>query len=295
MDPATLFAVFRRLTGYPLDAQGNPLLNADGTPRNIEGSYGLRLPALRRGDDDQNLSRLNPDGLRLWDRGYHPNQFVQVPVWLEGVEAKKWEDVWPCCSFGISDIQVGGNPYSYDTTDGADGIWPAGTVGPTGDQGSETITNPATGYTYAHPTSRTVRPNPEPWDVLVTVSLYSRSPVEMAFLERAFLNLFRQKGALLVEQLDGTSRPYDMVFERYSTMDQGEPYDPQQGTGGEHAAYLHRAFTYRVETFLDNSASRFGTNEFRTAGIIRERILELAALQTTLVETRSLEAFTPPP
>lgn len=287
MDPALLFAIFRRLTGYPLDSQGRPLVDDKGLPQNRDGKFGLRIPA-KKSTTSGPISpqgTATPEAWRFGTRGYEPNNYVQVPVHAEGIDTKRWETVFPSASFTISDVQPGGDPYIYDPHDGEDGIGQ--------DSGTATVTNPVTGYTMAVPDHRTVRANPEPWDVYVTVSLYARDIFQMAHLERALLVLFPQKGAIDVEQLDGTFRTLDCFFVRYSVMDQGEPYDPVEGVGPQGDSFVKRAYTWKIETSLDNSVSGFGTYDFVTQQMILQRIVDLETMQQKLIEQVQLEEFLP--
>lgn len=280
MDPAVLLAVFKRLTGYPLDSSGNPRLNAEGRPLNAEGSFGLRLPLRREGAGAKTPQTSIPDDFRFGEIGYRKRQYRQVPVYLDGIEVKRWKSVFPSCSVSISDITEA-EDYVYDTADGSDGICTA--------VGSTTVPT-STGGTRTVPDSLVIRKHPETWRVYVTICLYATNPIEMAMLERALLTIFQQKGSIRVEQLDGSSLVRDMVFERYSNMDQGDLYDPGQGIGAEGRSFLKRAFTYRVETVLDNSVDGFGSEgDYVYEKTILETYLEIATIQNVLLETIRLE------
>jgi hypothetical protein len=288
MDPALLFAIYRRLVGYPLDNRGRPQLGSDGKPRNIEGSWGLRLPSRKTGASQ--AAQGDVDLHRFGARGYEAKNYVQVPVFLEGVDARRWTSVFPSASFMMSDIQ-GGEAYVYDLADGEDGIG--------ADTGTQTITNNVTGYTYEATDQRRTRKHPEPWDVFVTVTLRSREPFELAMLERALLILFGKKGAIQVEQLDGSHRVIDYVQERYAVGHEGEANDPDEGIGGERSAFLKSSLTYRFETSLDNSVVGFGTDDFTTQQMVSERLLEIyqgveaLAADSLEFETVRLEDLTP--
>jgi hypothetical protein len=266
MDPALLFAIYRRLVGYPLDNRGRPQLGSDGKPRNIEGSWGLRLPSRKTGASQ--AAQGDVDLHRFGARGYEAKNYVQVPVFIQGGEA-----------------------YVYDLADGEDGIG--------ADTGTQTITNNVTGYTYEATDQRRTRKHPEPWDVFVTVTLRSREPFELAMLERALLILFGKKGAIQVEQLDGSHRVIDYVQERYAVGHEGEANDPDEGIGGERSAFLKSSLTYRFETSLDNSVVGFGTDDFTTQQMVSERLLEIyqgveaLAADSLEFETVRLEDLTP--
>lgn len=289
MDPALAFAVFRRLTGYPCDAKGHPLLDpATGLPLNIEGSRGLRVPMAKQAAASIVPDSATQDAFRFGARGFHGNQYVQVPVYFEGTDTKRWRNVFPSCSISVSDVQLGGDPYLFDP-DEQDGIGE--------DSGENTITNSVTGYSFTTPAQRITRKSPEPWDVFITFSLLETDTFKMMMLERAFLALFKQKGAIEVEQLDGTFRALDLFFDRYAVMDQGEPYDPQQGTSEEARAFLKRSYTFRCETSHDNSVAGFNTYDFTTQYMIESRTLEMATLAADLTErvvrTLQMEILTP--
>lgn len=290
IDVAIIFAVFRRLTGYPLDSQGRPLRDATGKLLNIENSPGIRIPLIRQGQGQNVLSTDNPEGTKIAAKGWNPGTFQQLKVYQQGIDTRRWADVFPAVSFTISDIQPGENGFFFSPADGIDGIDAPGA------QGTQTITNNVTGSTYAVPDTLTTRAQPEPWDFFLTLNLYSRDSIEIAAMESALRSLFKQKGSIIVDQVDGTHVVLDMLFERYSIMDQGEPYDPQRGTAANAPGFLHRAYTYRIEANQDNTSADFGPNEFTVQNTILERLLEITTIEgrllTEALETIRLEDLT---
>lgn len=289
MDPALTFAIFRRLTGYPLDARGNPLIVAGTSPpqpQNIDGKWGIRLPVRRGGTTPVLLDSHNPDSLRLWGRGYEVQSYRQVPVCYEGPDSKRWEDVFPRVAFVVSGLETGTDPFIYDPDDD-DGIGI--------DVGTQTITNPVTGTTRETTDHRSVRRNPEPWDVTFTITMYAKDPIEIQLLERSVLQHFGQMGAILVEQLDGTMQTRDYRFERYIVMDQGETYDPAKGLGPTGDAFLKRGLVFVFETFLDNSIAEggFGSPPYTDYPTVLERLMDVRDIQNRYLETANLEELTP--
>lgn len=273
MDVALTLALFQRLTGYPLDSQGNPLLNTDGSPRNRNGSYGIRIPAPLMTVSQGAPSTQTPDAVRLWGRGYHQNSYIQVPVWFGGTDFKKHDQVWPCVSFVESDLIPGGDPYLYD-----DPI----VYG----EGSATVGNEDTGYTETGPDVLHSRKHPEPWTIQYTIRLYSKDPVEIQWLERALIICLGQKGALTVEQADGTFRTVDYRCARVAFFDQGEMFNPESSEGSNRDSYLTRAFTFVCEANVDNTVQGFGTLDWSQEQTVLHRILELSDLQERIWEGR---------
>ena len=90
---ATDFAIFKRLTGAPLDSQGRPLRDPIGIPANQERvmppdqgggfgpSYGVRIPLLKHPyDTAHGLSSKDPDAYRMFAKGFDKDSFRQIPV-----------------------------------------------------------------------------------------------------------------------------------------------------------------------------------------------------------------------
>lgn len=271
MDPALIFSIFRRLTGYPLDSSGNPRKVAGtNTPMNIEGKWGLRIPLFKDSTNAvRNLSTDTPGGINPLRSAWHKDQYRQVPIYFDGIDNMGWSKIFPACSFSVTDIRAGGDEPIFDLPDGQDGISVASAE-------VHDVTNSITGEVIAEdvPESYSIREHPDVYEVEIGFTLYAKNPFEMMFMERAFLHLFDPKLGLKVERLDGTIETVDFKFERYVAMDQGEPYDSQKGTAGSYPAFMKRGFIYTFETYLDNSLDGFDTYDFATYETILETYLK---------------------
>jgi hypothetical protein len=284
MDPALVLALFERLTGYPLDSTGRPMVDpATGRPVNRHGSYGIRFPTPRETVSSTALSTDNPSALRLFGRGFHSNVYNQVPVFMEGPDSVRFEDVWPCVSFVESDIVPNaGDPFVY--------------YDPIVDRsGSATVTNDVNDYELTGADQIITRAHPEPFLQMVTIKVYSKDPVERTFINRAVLHAMKTKSAISVEQGDGSFRMIDYFLDRVAYFDQGEAFSPNTATGPTHDRYLCTAFTYMFETHLDNSVQGFGTLDIQEPqDTILHRILEIRGHQERLFDGRvDLEGFRP--
>lgn len=285
MDPSLTLAIFEKMTGFPFDQGGRPVLDpTTRKPSNRHKSWGMRYPTPINAVSKTAPSTDNPAGLRLWSRGYHQNLYTPVPVYMEGADAKRYQDVFPSVSFVESDILTGGDPYLY--------FDPIGYT-----QGSDIISVPETGYTEEGPAELIQRKHPDPWDVVYTFRIYSTDPIEIQWLERCFLDMWGPKGAILVERANGEFDGVDYVMERVAFFDQGEMFNPKAGIGPTEERHLSRAFTIRFETHMDNSVQGFGTNDFEDPiPSILERIMEIKDVQGRWTEGElSLERFLPDP
>jgi hypothetical protein len=283
MDPSLTLAVFEKLTGFPFDAGGRPVIDpVTRRPVNRHRSWGMRFPTPKFSNSKTAPSTDNPSGLRMWDRGYNRNLHTPVVVYMEGSDAKRYEDVFPSLSFVESDIMVGKDPYLFDDP-----------IGYT--EGMAVITNPATGYTEEGPGELHYRKHPTPWDVIYTFRLYSRDPVEIQWLERCFLDMWGTKGSISVERADGTLQGVDYELERVAFFDQGEMFNPKTGIGDSEDRHLSRAFTIKFETYLDNTVQGFGTNDWDTPlPSITERVSSIRDVVSRWTDRDlSLEVFLP--
>ena len=284
MDPALILALFERLTGYPLDSQGRAMVHpTTGLPVNRHGSYGMRIPTPKETTSNTALSTDNPAALRLFGRGFHSNVYTPVPVYMEGPEAVRYENVWPSVSFVESDIiPNAGDPYVY--------------YDPMVDRvGEATITHPITGEVTRGTNQIVMRAHPEPFVQMFTIKTYSKDPIERDLLNRALLYALKTKGAISVEQGNGEFRMVDYFLDRTAFFDQGEAFSPRAGTGPTHDRYLCTAFTYLFETHLDNSVQGFGTLDFEAPqDTILQRVLEIKGTQDRLWDGRNdLETLRP--
>lgn len=283
MDPALTLAIFEKLTGFPFDNSQRPVLDPTTLlPTNRHKSFGMRIPVPSVNVSRGALSTDNPSALRLWGRGYQKDLYMPIVVHMEGPDAKKYEDVWPSVSFVESDILPGKDPYIYRD--------PIGVL-----SGDATITSHLTGATETGPNQGMFRKHPTPWNVVYTVRMFSRNPVEIQWMERCFLDMWDVKGAISVERADGQFRMVDYEMERVAFFDQGEGFNPKTGVGPTEDRHLSRAFTLMFETYLDNTVQGFGTQDWTGPEYtVLERIMEIQGKVDMFWEgRRNLSDFLP--
>lgn len=275
MDLALTLALFERLSGAPLDSERRTRLQANGTPVNRHGSYGVRIPvpktvqALR-----QALASDNPAGVRLWGRGLEQTTYQPVLVQVDGVDGKRNDEVWPCVTIVETDILPGSDPYFYrDPIEETTGV--------------ATITNPITGGTTTGTDQVRTRRHPDPYNVVYTVGAFARSSIERNLLTRAILYILGPKGAISVENPDGTYRMVDYSHDRTAYVNQGEAYNPKRGSVATEDQHMAAHLTYVFETHLDNSAQGFGTHDWSSwENTILTRILEIQSTDGQIWEGR---------
>lgn len=273
MDIALLYAIFRRLTGLPYDNHGMPAKNDAGVLLNLEGSAGLRIPMIdskklagKRGL----LSAGTPSGNV---RSFYQNSYRQVPIFVDGLDNREWESIYPCCSISYSDVRPGEDGAYFSQTGDRGNI-------ATSTAGLVTVTDPDTGEVLGEaPEVLRVRPHPRPYVVEIVFTLYATNLIEMMMLERAFLAMWDGRVGLLLHQFDGKEIRSDYEFGRYIVMDQGEPYDPQKGLEGTGPAALKRGFAFTFETWLDNSVDGYNTNQHTDLETILESYLEVCNIR----------------
>lgn len=277
------YAVYKLLTGYPLDKQGRPEVDAQGVPVNRAAfgvgssgrkpSYGIRIPQTVAGfDPKRGLTSQDPEALRMFTKGFSPGTFKQVPVYDENLEGRKFADIWPSVTFRQEFFEF--NPATYVT---------------------ETLTCPepgspllnvlnargevvATGYE-----SYTQRPHPEAFDVSYTITIHAKNRIERDLISQQILNLIPARTALEVEYQDGATHICDMLLTDTATLDFNAADLGMSLTGEEQRLYT-RAFTYLVEGYFDNTTNQFGMTDVTRYRAITERLFELANIQSVLVE-----------
>lgn len=263
MELALMFAIFRRLSGYPLDAQGNARRDTSGTLLNRDGVQGVVIPMRLQGQERSDLGTDNPDALRLFDQGFSRTALRKVPVWLRGTNDRRWTDVWPCISMMKVDDTAGTIQWSY-----REDLFMSSS-------GTQTIRDPGTGVavdtTYD---TFTTRVRPGTWDLWFTFSLWSKDPLEMALMEDAVKGMWDRQGSLPVDNAAGEVMYVNYVRERYAIVDGGGTADPERGVGPTTDSYLRRDYTYRFETMLDNSVNGFGFADVVTRQTILQQFLE---------------------
>ena len=300
------YAIYKRLTGYPLDSQGRPLLGADNVPVNREvigppdmypnekilnpvtlemepqyplmPSYGVRLPLLKAPSrPGEGLITNNPSATRALE-GYHTNSIRQVPVFDLNAEGREWSKIWPCVTFKMLQPEFDPRVYIYHDPFGAEDL-----ESPRVDIRNKYGDIIKSGYDKS-----TRRPHPESWVAEWAIVARSKSQVELALLCSEIIKLFPARGALLVDRIDGTRQAVDMIYRRSESDDEGG--DRTFGTASpDNQRGLARAFIYAVELYFDNSGDSFGVQDSPLAATraanVSQRIVELFDLQSGLVET----------
>lgn len=319
----TDLAIYKRLTGYPLDAKGRPALDEKtGIPINREvigppdlnlvehtydpntdtltpllprlPSYGIRLPSRKAGFTGlRGLTSNDPAAYRPFEAGYEPNNFVQVPVFDQNTSGRKWDDVWPCVTFRWMGLEPDPAVSVYHD--------PFGGPDPTSlpvqiknDQGVVV----ASGFDQV-----TIRPHPEGWLLLYAITARAKNQTDLALIETQIMQLFPARGAINVTFMDGSTHACDMLLRRVVTLDDGQD-NVLLTHGPEEQRDFARAFIYVVEGYMDNTANKFGVQgtqwATRNAPAIIERIMEIGKLmdgvvsdlQTEDLNSKELNAFT---
>lgn len=281
---ASDLAIFRRLVGYPLDSSGLPKMDpVTGLPanrllpkypeKNRRPSYGVRIPVYKAPyDGSHQLSSKNANSVRLFEAGFEPFAFRQIPVFYEGLEGRKWEDIWPCVTFRLSDFDQRAENFVYHDP------FEAGV-------GSDTSIVNKSGQVVGvgKPTIHS-RPHPEMWNLEYTISVYSKSPIEFSLINEAIMGLFPQRSALEIEQMDGSIIANDFLLIRSQDSSQRRDQAVPLSLEGDQSAYYAHSFVYRLEGFLDNTRNRFGIADTTEHSTILVRVLEIADLQDKLIE-----------
>lgn len=284
-------AIFERLVGAPLDGNGDPKRDARGIPVNRLliapplhpkrhlPSYGVRIPDMKRGVDvTRGRSTDNP-------KPFHPHKDFthkssrRVPILPLNIEGRSWDVVWPCITFSWYDM-VFGSAYVYaDPFCAADRSAP--TVQATDRNGSVVASGPK---------RLAFRNHPEPYDVTYSIRAYAKSLYEVSVMVEAIKRIFPGKGAIEVEQADGSRLALDMMFNRLENLDVGGQNVPM---AAEHDDQRHfsRALIYTVEGYTDNTGEFDGDDGCSgnigtgwTAETVRSRILEMADVQNSSAE-----------
>lgn len=267
-------AVFERLTGAPLDAKGRPVLDNSGVPKNrsVIGppkrgalpSYGIVLPVLKAPHDNANmLTTKDPDAVRLFEDGYDPQAVRQVPIFDENLDARKWDEVWPCVSFRWRSHDFDEKSFIY--TDPFNEVHTKGV--------------PVTVDGVAGKKTTRVRPEPMGWKMEYVLTAYSKTRMELGLICEQLQRLFPPRGALTVRQMDGSTITVDMLLTRTENLDQQGSDGAMKSLGLQEQEYLARAYTFSVEMYDDTTDNKFGFHDIYTTKVVTERVLELKTLQ----------------
>ena len=302
---ATDLAVYKRLTGYPLDSRGVPQTDQSGLPINREvigppdlnpyervydavnksfepryptlPSYGVRIPMLRSNVQAPNgLTSQDPQSAQIYAQGYEPAAFRQVPVFDENVTGRKWTDVWPCVTF--REHQIDQDPSTY--------VYHDPFRGPDPNAGVVSVKNAAGQVVSTGQAGVTTRPHPEAWSLIYVLTARAKKRVELSFICTQIMQLFPQKGALTVTQQDGSTHTCDMLLQRVVTLDEGQDEITPTASPDEPRGFA-RAFVYKIETYLDNTTNQFGVQgsawATRQSAVILDRLLEIDRIMGDLV------------
>ncbi len=281
-------AIFKRLTGHPLDSQGRPVRDPvthipinrhvigppNGSDETLAPSYGVRIPT-PKGPTGLDLKTNNPDAIKLYDAGFHRDDYRQVPVFWDGTTGREWDGIWPCVVFGQSG-EIEHDVYTYyadiDQVDLS-----AGTA--ILDDGTTEV--PAGYFTS---------PQPEQSIYTYVIKAYAKNRVEMSLLDDQIKRLFPQKGAILVERADGSLVPFDMIR---GAVDDISPRgsDKEKALIGDQRFYA-KAYNYRIEAYGDYTVRGFG-DQFsqEKTSVILTHVMEMVDFQTQVV-TQSFEIST---
>jgi hypothetical protein len=303
----TDLAIYKRLTGYPLDSKGRPLLDATGVPVNREvigppemngydkiwdapnqkfieappqlPSYGVRVPLAKQGQTGaRGLTNQDPDALRPFALGFEPNSFRQVPVFDQNLSSRKYDDIWPCVTFRWNEVEF--EPGTYVFHD------PIGYNDPT--SAPVAIKN-RLGQTIESGYAQNVRRrHPESWNPYYTISAWAKTLIELQFITQQIMYLFPGKGALTIEFQDGRKHTCDMLLQRTLVLD--ESRDEVPGTQGpEEQRGYGRAFVYLVEGYLDNTTNQFGVQDVRSNPAVIQRLFEIDNIMTGIAQPPSTD------
>jgi hypothetical protein len=267
-------AIFERLTGAPLDSKGRPKVDSAGVPvnRNVIGppkrgmlpSYGIVLPMAKHPNDQLNtLTTNDPDAVRLFEKGYDPAGFRQVPIFDENLEARQWADVWPCVTF-----RWRGHDFDESTFIYSDPFAPFNPRGV-----------PVTVNGETQVKTRLVRPQPMGWKLEYTITAYAKSRMELGMICEQIQRLFPPRGALVMKQMDGTEITCDMLLQRTVNLDLQGADGALKSMGAQEQSYLARGYVFEIEAYDDNTANRFGSRDIYSTQVVTERVLELKTLQ----------------
>lgn len=303
----TDLAVYKRLTGYPLDNTGRPLLDANGVPKNREiigppdlngvehifdaegvsyplnpvlPSYGIRIPTMLPPFRNQrSLSSRDPDALRAFIQGFDANSFRQVPVFDENITGVDFQNVWPCVSFRWSELEYAPGTFIYHD--------PFEQFNTTGSPATN-IVNAQGEVIESGYSGLLIRPHPESWSPLYTITAWSKDKMEMMLIADQIMQMFPGKGALNVTWKSGEVHACDMLLQRVVTLDEGHD-EVQRTQSPEAERYFARAFVYLIEGYRDNTTNQFGTQDITATTNILQRLLEIDTLMAGVAQQPSTD------
>jgi hypothetical protein len=283
-------AVYKRLTGSPLDSQGRPALDpitripvnrSRLLPPDFGGgygpSYGVRIPVMKAPHDfSHGLTSKDQGALPLF-KGFALDTFRQIPVFDTNLEGRKWEDFFPSVTFRLSSFSPDRSVFLYFDTIEVDG--------PT-----HNILNRNGDIVDVGVSSRTSRPHPDSYKLQYAISIQSKSGIEHGLILAEVLRLFPQNGAIRVEYMDGATHDCDMFLVNQMTISpqdvmgiRGHEY---MSVSGDEQRFYKTTLYYDIESYVDNTT----TDTYTESTLIYSRILEIGTLNERLFERQELNA-----
>lgn len=297
-------AIYKRLTGAPLDGSGRPMTDGSGVPLNRERigppdlnlnerifdpetgeytevlptlpSYGIRVPMTLQ-NSRQGLTSYNQDALPLFSK-FDPKAMTQVPVFDQNMSGRKFDDIWPCVTFKWMGMDFDAKTFVYHDPFGA----------PDTDSELVNIRNRNGDIIQTGYARNLVRPHPESWPMTYTITAHAKSELEIAMICAEIARLFPARGALNVEFANGEVHACDMLLLRTATMDPGGDEAVMTRHPAEQREFS-RAFVYVVESYLDNTVNKYGISDTRSVAAITQRILDLDAIMGDMIVRKSTD------
>lgn len=285
-------AIYRRLTGAPLDKTGRPVLdpitkipvnNYRILPPDHGGgtgpSYGVRVPMIRHPHDLGNyLTTQDQSALPLF-KGF-ADTFRQVPVFSENILGRGWPDVWPCVTFRWNEMEFNENVFMYSDPFEYD------------DQTSDLvdITNRNGDVIQQGYSARFERPEPDSYIMTYAITARAKNIIDLGLVCTQITYLFPARGSIEVEFASGEKNTFDMLQKHVLTVDEMKDNILMATTGEEQRNYA-RMFVYDIEAYVDNTVNKYGISDIiRSSTLIYQRILELQNMQTNLIKTVELNS-----
>lgn len=170
---------------------------------------------------------------------------TEIPVYRFATRGRRIVETWPSLSFELINFQFAPQRYIWRADRFRDPV-PSSFIEYKDKswEGKKTTVE----LTKEGPTLLKVRDNPEPFDVMFEIRVWSKDQVESYALNRVLLETFPARGALKAVQESGTIKVWEMALQSVACLDDDEPTLEDS----EKAAFCW-VYTYTVETFLDNT------------------------------------------
>lgn len=164
---------------------------------------------------------------------------TEIPVYRFSARGKRQVETWPCITFEVVGVEFDPSRYTWRADQFRDAV-----------PESLRYVRLSGGKEIVGPALRRHRDNPEPFNVIVEVRTWSRSPdgTEGLAMSRAILETFPARGQVKAVQEDGSAHRWEMILRSVFNIDDDEPTlaNPRQRGSSW-------VFTYVVETVLDNT------------------------------------------